>query len=267
MMSYLNVLADNSNVKFLAKNEQGYQMEFTILSEKDKTVSMSSAKGDAKDEKDKIIIPEKVTYNGVEYTVTEIGEGAFEWKNKRYKAATVVLPPTIKRINNAAFLRNLDLQHINLPEGLVSIGDEAFEWCDKLQPVKFPTSLVDIGKGAFVSWKKVGIFKSLDIPNSVRVIGEMAFGKMNMWGAFQPPVDYEIINIPPIVDETNCEKMGISRRSVTEYLAAHPRNYQQQGVYYAQGQQPVVQHEKEFRARVLQPLQQPALVSGHPQGG
>ena len=57
--------------------------------------------GEAYDEKTlNLIIPEKVEFNGVEFTVTSIGESAFEYNEGIY---SVVLPPSIQTIKKYAF--------------------------------------------------------------------------------------------------------------------------------------------------------------------
>ena len=48
------------------------------------------------------------------------------------------------------FSRCYQLETINLPNSLVSIGTEAFAWCNSLKDVTFPSGLEAIGDDALV---------------------------------------------------------------------------------------------------------------------
>ena len=81
-----------------------------------------------------ITIPSAIMYDGVLYTVNEIGEYAFGFNSSTAK--NIVLPNTIERIMPYAFSNNRygygtyeknPVQNVNLPEGLKSIGERAFE--------------------------------------------------------------------------------------------------------------------------------------------
>ena len=84
---------------------------------------------------EKINIPASITYEGLEYTVTEIADNAFCWwgesstnaytdSRNRY-VKYVVLPNTIKRIGVGAF-SNVSIKEVKLSEGLKTIGSGAF---------------------------------------------------------------------------------------------------------------------------------------------
>ena len=92
-----------------------------------------------------ISIPDKVTYNEVEYKVTYIGE--------------------------SAFLDCSGLTSISLPNGLFSIGDGAFQDCNSLVSVPIPNSVSKIGNGAFSG---CGV-TSVNIPSNVTVINDNTF--------------------------------------------------------------------------------------------
>ncbi len=61
----------------------------------------------------------------------------------------VIIPDTVKRIEDGAFDTCEDLEYVYLPEGLEYIGDEAFDYCDELSYVWIPDSVTHIGKWAF----------------------------------------------------------------------------------------------------------------------
>ena len=70
-----------------------------------------------------ITIPEKVTYNSTEYSVTSIGEYAFYYCSS--------------------------LTSITIPNSVTSIGNNAFSWCESLTSITIPNSVTSIGRYAF----------------------------------------------------------------------------------------------------------------------
>ena len=93
-----------------------------------------------------VVIPEKFTYEGVEYSVTTIGE--------------------------RAFLDCTGLTSVTIPNSVTSIGEGAFGSCTGLTSVTIPNSVTSIGHGAFGSCTGL---TSVTIPNSVTTIGDYAF--------------------------------------------------------------------------------------------
>lgn len=59
-----------------------------------------------------------------------------------------------------------------VPEGILTIGDYAFTFCNKLERITLPDSVTTIGKGAFST---SGRLASITIPHSVTSIGDSAF--------------------------------------------------------------------------------------------
>lgn len=115
-------------------------------------------------------IPEKI--GGL--PVTEIGTEAFyndEHKDKNVMKK-VVLPKTIKKIDDAAFADNEKLSDINIPDSVTYIGARAFEVCKSLEKITLPEGLKTIGDQAFTWCQSL---TSVTIPASVSSIGEKAF--------------------------------------------------------------------------------------------
>jgi len=93
-----------------------------------------------------VVIPSTVTYDGVEYSVTSIGEGAFM---NCSDFTSVTIPEGVTSIGNQAFSSCSALTSITIPEGLTSIGNYAFRYCDSLTSITLPKSLTSIGISAF----------------------------------------------------------------------------------------------------------------------
>ena len=94
--------------------------------------------------KDDMVVPATVTYEGAEYTVTAIGECAFQGSG----ITTVSLPATLKVIADRAFEGCLYLKEVSFPEGLEEIGSFAFG-ITGLRSVKIPSSVKRIGSIPF----------------------------------------------------------------------------------------------------------------------
>ena len=127
---------------------------------RDKTagVAKSNVTGD-------IVIPEKITVDGVEYSVTSIGWEAF----KECDALTSVKMPLVTSIDSYAFYGCSNLTSVDMPlvtsieiqtflgcsnltsvamPSVTSIGQEAFEYCSNLTSVDMPL-VTSIGNNAF----------------------------------------------------------------------------------------------------------------------
>ena len=90
-------------------------------------------------------IPESVTYNGVTYSVTSVG--------------------------NSAFRKCRGLTSVTIPNSVTSIGYTAFSGCRGLTSVTIGNSVTIIGSYAFYD----SGLTSVTIPTSVTTIGEYAF--------------------------------------------------------------------------------------------
>lgn len=154
-----------------------------------------------KGKKTEIEVPEKIGRD----TVTVIGEYAFSPYAPRLtrdrgeflKTVTkIVLPDTIKVIEDSAFYFLGGLEEINIPDGVTKIGEKAFSCCIKLPAnAVIPDSVAEIGSGVFSNCKNLetitlpmGIpeipdymfsncrnLKAVNVPDTVKRIGLWAF--------------------------------------------------------------------------------------------
>ena len=109
---------------------------YNITSEERKTVEVTDPSdkkvvdGGYKSYKDVVFIPEKVSYDGKEYTVTAIGERAFEYN---YELLSVVMPNTIRSIKEFAFNGCINLKSLTISSEVSEIGDYAFMGLSSLE--------------------------------------------------------------------------------------------------------------------------------------
>lgn len=96
-------------------------------------------------EEENIVIPDFVHYNANDYCVTSIGNRAFLSSN----AHSIVIPPTITQIGQAAFYDCKNLSSVTLPFSVTKIGEYAFYGCSSLVTVQLPERLAVIPKCCF----------------------------------------------------------------------------------------------------------------------
>ena len=84
----------------------------------------------------------------------------------------VVIPNGVTSIGNDAFKYHFNLKSIILPNSVKSIGDNAFKECESLKSINVPHSITSIGEAAFDGCSNL---TDITIPNSVTKIGKFAF--------------------------------------------------------------------------------------------
>lgn len=139
-----------------------------------------------------IVIPEMVTFNETNYTVTSIGEYAFcdctgltsitipnSVTNIGYCAfdgcssmTSITLSDSIVSIDDYAFFNCVHLTSISLGENIVSIGEYAFANCSSLTEITIPGNVASIGYAAFYFCENL---KSVILNDGVVSIGDYAF--------------------------------------------------------------------------------------------
>ena len=120
-----------------------------------------------------ISVPETVTNNGTEYSVTKIGEYAFQGS----AVTSVSMPESITSIGTSAFYGCQNLESVTLPESLTTLGSSAFYSCKLLKTIKIPSGVTAIPERCFSTCSSL---ESVTIPEGVTAIGDYAFGSCNL---------------------------------------------------------------------------------------
>ena len=117
------------------KNADGVEIWYNFYS-RTKTAEVTY-KGESNDTYDdeytgNVVIPSKVTYEGEEYSVTEIGDRAFE---DCRSLTSITIPEGVTKIGNSAFNECISLTSVTIPKSVTSIGDYAFYECSSLTSI------------------------------------------------------------------------------------------------------------------------------------
>ena len=157
---------------------------YNITSEEEKTVEVTYNEDEKyaikrKFYKDVVFVPEKVTFDSKEYTVTAIGERAF---TDHEELLSVVMPNTLLVIKDCAFVRCPQLKSITIPASVTEIEPGAFQILGSLTnlAVDEGNKVYDSRKGcnAIIRSKTATLLfgcKSTIIPDGVEVIARNAF--------------------------------------------------------------------------------------------
>ena len=116
-----------------------------------------------------IVIPDSITYEGIDYEVTSIEDKAF-LVCKDLNSLT--LPNTITSIGKHAFASCDSLKSIELPNSITSIGEYAFDCCVGLTKIAIPEKVTTIEDATFFGCIALD---SIVIPDNIKTIGEYAF--------------------------------------------------------------------------------------------
>lgn len=147
------------------KEANAQDFEYKVLS--DGTAEITGYNG-----KDAVLrIPSKL--DG--HKVISIGDEAFyspSYNGKEDYLISVIIPDGVTSIGNQAFFERTKLISVSIPDSVTSIGTGAFQRCFFLSCVKIPKGVTSILKFTF---SECSSLKSLVIPDGVTLIGSRAF--------------------------------------------------------------------------------------------
>ncbi|MDE6243459.1 MAG: leucine-rich repeat domain-containing protein, partial [Muribaculaceae bacterium] len=186
ILSVLPILAQD----FTFISENGVILTFSITNATAKTCAV---KAPATTDVTTITLPSKAAYNGVSYTVTSIGDYAFQNCDK---LTNIEIPGTISSIGRNAFDGCLILKKIDIPSSVTNINTYSFHNCKSLTSVTIPNTITAIGTWAFAgcsaletvilspsvttiaysAFKECKSLKTVYIGPNVKSIGQDAFG-------------------------------------------------------------------------------------------
>ena len=116
-----------------------------------------------------IVIPSSVTYNGREYTVTQIGNEAF---HGCANVTSVVIPESVTNIGEYAFRLCSSMTSVNIPAGIQVLNKWCFAECTSLESIVIPESVTEIGACVFYQCRNL---TSMNFPSGIVKVGASAF--------------------------------------------------------------------------------------------
>ena len=125
-----------------------------------------------------IDIPDTVTKDNIDYTVTAIGDSAFESFPTPTNVSSVFIPATVRSIGDSAFSYCNALTTVTFAEGsqLKSIGLAAFYGTEQAYPrfkeIKIPDSVDTIGSGAFFYCQDL---ERITLPSALQTLSSVTF--------------------------------------------------------------------------------------------
>ena len=141
-----------------------------------------------------VVIPEAITFEGMTYSVTSIGDNAF---SSCSGLTSVTIPNSVTSIGNSAFTDCASLTSVTIPNSVTSIGDSAFNGCSGLSSVTIGNSVTSIGDSAFKDCS--GLTKLVSLAVEPPICGKGAFEK---------------------VDKTTCQLL-VPEESINKYKTAN----------------------------------------------
>lgn len=170
-----------------------------------------------------IVIPESVTYDGKTYSVTGIGNRAFEFCSG---LSSITIPNSVTSIGFNAFQNCSSLGSVTIGNSVTSIGNYAF-YCSGLTSITIPNSVTSIGSCAFA---RCSVLTTIDIGSGIEGISSSAFAICpNLTDVFCRAKDVPETNNATFHD-SNIEyaTLHVPDASIELYKAAEPwRNFKE----------------------------------------
>ena len=179
-----------------------------------------------------VTIPSTVTYEGVTYRVTSIGDEAFQYCED---ITSVTIPNSVTSIGDWAFDSCKGLTSIKIPNSVTYIGSNVFRYCEGLTSFEIPNSItkmggyvfencinlssVTIGSGLTIlpsnTFENCEALESICLPNNITSIGSYAFVDCKNLKAIELPDMLETIGYNAFADCYSLTSLNIPN-TVTE---------------------------------------------------
>lgn len=169
ILFFININAYSQSVgdEFVI-GEEGYTLYYYVTSVEPNEVEIYNDNFEGEE----LIIPNVVSYEGVDYNVTAIGEYGFEGCET---LETVTIKSTkISIIPTGCFDGCTKLHSISLPNTITEIGASAFNNNTSLTEISLPNTITRIGASAFYRCKKLVTIRCNSI--TPPTLGSTAFG-------------------------------------------------------------------------------------------
>ena len=155
-----------------------------------------------------IVIPSTISIDGVNYTVTTIGDRVFYGKN----IVSVELPETITTIEEYAFTDCELLENINLPDSLTTIGAYAFHMCYSLTSVVIPEGITLLDYNVFHLCSGL---KSVTLPSTLKTIRNDVFRGCTSLTKLVIPEGVEVLGPCSISNCTSLKEITLPSTLIT----------------------------------------------------
>ena len=119
-----------------------------------------------------IVVSGKVkASNGVEYTVTSLGESCFYGCSG---LTSITIPSSVTSLGKSCFQGCSGLTSITIPSSVTSLGKSCFAECLGLKSITIPSSVSSLGESCFLGCSGL---TSITIPSSVTTLGSGCFSR------------------------------------------------------------------------------------------
>lgn len=118
-----------------------------------------------------IVIPEKISYNDLEYPVSAVSDNSFAWGSN---LISVKFLSKFTSLPHQCFYDIRTLTSVKLPSELTTLPDSCFNFCTSLKEIELPASLTSIGYGCFDNcWS----LDRISVPAEVTSIGAWSISR------------------------------------------------------------------------------------------
>ena len=180
-----------------------------------------------------VVISENVTYNGIVYSVTSIGERAFD---DCYGLTSITIPNSVTSIGSYAFSGSTGLKSVIIPLSVENIGSSAFSGCIGLKSVEF-NAVSCTTMGSYYLFSGCTALSTVTIGENVKNIPDYAFGGCTGLTSIVIPNSVTSIGDDAFYNCTGLESVviGNSVTSIGDVAFSHTAWYNNQpnGLVYA----------------------------------